>query len=69
MYYYERMRNLREDNDLTQKEVAQILDTTQQVYSEYENVIREFPLFKMIMLAKYYKVSLDYITGLSNDKN
>lgn len=69
MYYYERMRNLREDNDLTQKEVAQILDTTQQVYSEYENGIREIPLFKMIMLAKYYKVSLDYITGLSNDKS
>ena len=69
MYYYERMRNLREDNDLTQKEVAQILDTTQQVYSEYENGIREIPLFKMIMLANYYKVSLDYITGLSNDKS
>lgn len=69
MYYYERMRNLREDNDLTQKEVAQILDTTQQVYSEYENGIREIPLFKMIMLAKYYKVILDYITGLSNDKS
>ncbi|MFT3951288.1 MAG: helix-turn-helix transcriptional regulator [Oscillospiraceae bacterium] len=69
MYFYERIRNLREDHDLTQTDVAKLLHTTQQVYSEYENGVREIPLFKIIILAKYYKVSLDYITGLSNEKN
>lgn len=68
MYYYKRLRDLREDNDLTQRQVAELIQTTQQVYSEYENGIREIPLFKAIILAKHYNVSLDYITELTDEK-
>ncbi len=68
MYYYRRLRDLREDNDLKQREIAAILKTTQQVYSEYEKGIREIPLHKIIILAKYYNVSLDYMTNLIDKK-
>lgn len=68
MYYYKRLRDLREDNDLTQREIAELLKTTQQVYSEYENGIREIPLYKMIILARYYNVSMDYLTDLIDEK-
>lgn len=68
MYYYSRLRDLREDNDLKQREIAALLQTTQQVYSEYEKGIREIPLHKIIILAKYYNVSLDYMTNLINNK-
>ena len=68
MFYYRRLRDLREDHDLTQKQVAELIKTTQQVYSEYEKGIREIPLFKMIILAKYYNVSMDYITDLIDEK-
>ena len=65
--YYERLRDLREDNDLTQAQVAKVLNTTQQVYSRYEMGINEVPLHHLITLSKFYKVSTDYILGL-NDK-
>lgn len=68
MYYYKRLRDVREDNDLKQREIAEILNTTQQVYSEYEKGIREIPLHKIIILAKYYNVSLDYLTDLTDKK-
>lgn len=68
VYYYSRLRDLREDNDLKQREIAALLQTTQQVYSEYEKGIREIPLHKIIILAKYYNVSLDYLTNLTNIK-
>ena len=68
MYYYRRLRDLREDNDLKQREIAALLKTTQQVYSEYEKGIREIPLHKIIILAKYYNVSLDYLTNLIDKK-
>lgn len=68
MYYYKRLRDLREDNDLKQREIAELLGTTQQVYSEYEKGIREIPLHKIITLAKYYNVSLDYMTDLTDKK-
>lgn len=68
MYYYSRLRDLREDNDLKQREIAALLQTTQQVYSEYEKGIREIPLHKIIILAKYYNVSLDYLTNLIDKK-
>ncbi len=68
MYYYSRLRDLREDNDLKQREIAALLQTTQQVYSEYEKGIREIPLHKIIILAKYYNVSLDYMTNLIDIK-
>lgn len=62
--YYERLRDLREDKDLTQKDIAEILKTTQQVYSRYENGTNEIPVHHLITLCKFYKVSSDYILGL-----
>ena len=68
MYHYQRLRDLREDKDLTQKEVAEILNITTQQYSLYETGRREIPFHHAITLAKYYRVSLDYIGGLTNQK-
>lgn len=68
MHYYYRLRDLREDKDLKQENIAKILDITQQQYSLYERGDREIPLNKAITLAKFYKVSLDYIAGLTNKK-
>ena len=62
--YYERLKDLREDHDLKQEDVAKILSTTQQVYSRYEKGINEIPLHHLVTLCKYYKVSADYILGL-----
>ncbi|MBQ5764926.1 MAG: helix-turn-helix transcriptional regulator [Clostridia bacterium] len=62
--YNERLRELREDRDLSQAEVAEILKTTQQVYSRYENGINQIPIHHLITLCKFYKVSADYILGL-----
>lgn len=68
MYLYPRIKDLREDKDLKQEEIAKLLQTTQQYYSEYENGKRELPMHHFITLAKFYKVSLDYIAGLTNKK-
>lgn len=68
MYYYQRIRDLREDNDLPQKEIAAVLDITVQQYSLYERGEREIPFHHAITLAKFYNVSLDYIAGLTNHK-
>ena len=54
--YNERLRELREDRDLSQAEVAEILKTTQQVYSRYENGINQIPIHHLITLCKFYKV-------------
>ncbi len=59
MYLYPRIRDFREDKDLSQKFVAALIGTTQQYYSEYERGIREIPLHSFIILAKFYGVSLD----------
>lgn len=64
--YYEIIRELREDKDLRQSDIAKLLGTTQQVYSRYEKGINEMPLRHIITLCKFYKVSADYILGLSN---
>lgn len=64
-HYYEILRDLREDADLTQKEVAAILNTTQQVYSRYEKGINEMPVRHLITLVRFYGVSADYVLGLS----
>lgn len=64
--YVDIIKELRQDNDLEQKEIARILGTTQQVYSRYEKGINEIPIRHIITLCKYYKVSADYILGLSN---
>ena len=69
--YTERMRDLREDHDKTQQEVAGYLGTTQQVYSRYEKGINEIPVRHIIALCKYYGVSADYLLGLpdQNEKD
>lgn len=68
MYIYPRFRDLREDMDLKQEDVAKILQTTQTQYSRWERGAQEMPLHHAITLAQFYKVSMDYITGLSNNK-
>ena len=68
MYHYQRIRDLREDADLKQKDLAQILDVSIQQYSLYERGDREIPFHYVITLAKYYDVSIDYIAGLTNHK-
>ena len=68
MYHYKRLRDLREDNDKTQKEIAEILQDSQQHYQMYESGKRELPLWIAIKLAEYYKVSIDYIAGITNNK-
>ncbi len=63
MYFYQRIRDIREDSDMTQKQVAQILDITTQQYQLYESGKREMPMHLFIILADHYKVSLDYLAG------
>lgn len=62
--YYEILRELREDRDLSQKQIAALLQTTQQVYSRYEKGINELPIRHLITLCKFYRVSADYVLGL-----
>lgn len=66
---FKRIKDLREDNDLLQKDVAALLGISQQYYSEYENGKRTITIPHLITLAKYYNVSIDYLVGLSNNKN
>lgn len=68
MYLYQRVKDLREDHDLAQKEIAAYLQTTQTQYSRWERGAQEIPLHIMILLADYYHVSLDYIAGRTNNK-
>ncbi len=69
MDYIVRMRNLREDNDMTQQEIATILQTSQTMYARYERGANELPIRHLIRLAKHYDVSTDYMLGLTNEKN
>ena len=64
--YLDRIRELREDSDLTQAAVSKILGTTQQVYSRYENGTNEIPVRHIITLCRFYGISADYILGLSD---
>lgn len=68
MAYYRRIRELREDNDKTQREVAEYLGTPYQYYAVYEKGGSEISFERAIALAKYYNVSLDYIAGLTDVK-
>ena len=68
MYFYQRLKDLREDRDLKQESIAKILQTTQQTYSLWERGDREIPFHHVITLAKFYKCSTDYIAGLTNNK-
>lgn len=65
--YYPRLRDLREDKDLSQEYIAQYLQMKQPQYSRYERGLRDVPTDVLIRLAKFYKTSTDYILGLVND--
>ena len=64
---YKRIRDLREDNDLTQKKLAILLNCSQQVYSNYELGQRDIPTDILIKLSRFYNVSIDYILGISDN--
>ena len=64
--YIKRIRDLREDHDKTQQEIANILGTSQTMYARYERGANEMPIRHVITLCKYYNVSADYLLGLKN---
>lgn len=66
MKYYQRIRDMRKDNDLNQTEVAELLNTIRQQYARWENGEQQMPMDRFIILAKYYNVSLDYLAGLTD---
>lgn len=65
--YFRRLKDLREDHDLKQTDVADFLGIKQTVYSRYERGFQNIPLEHLIKLSEIYKVSTDYILGLTND--
>ena len=65
--YYPRIRDLREDHDLTQQKVADYLNMKQSQYSRYERGVRDIPTDVLIALSKLYKTSTDYILGLTKE--
>ena len=68
MDYRKRMRDLREDNDLTQKQIGALINKSQQGYSHIEDGRAELKIDDLIKLCKFYKVSADYFIGLSDKK-
>ncbi|WP_343286893.1 MULTISPECIES: helix-turn-helix transcriptional regulator [Eubacteriales] len=68
MDYVRIIRDLREDADKTQTEIAQVLGTSQTMYARYERGANELPIRHLISLCRYYRVSADYILGLRSDK-
>lgn len=68
MIYVRRLRDLREDHDLTQQQVADVLGTSQTMYARYERGANELPIRHLIVLCKLYHVSADYVLGLKNTK-
>ena len=66
MDYRRRLRDLREDHDKTQSQIAAILGTSQTMYARYERGANELPIRHLLALADYYKVSTDYILGRTN---
>jgi transcriptional regulator with XRE-family HTH domain len=67
MDYAERMRGIREDADLTQTKIAEILHVCQRTYSDHEIKKSRIPLESMLKLAKFYNVDMNYICGISNE--
>ena len=63
LYFYQRIRDLQEDHDKTQKDIANVLNMQLTVYQRYERGERELPLWAAIKLADYYRVTLDYLVG------
>ena len=66
--YVKRIRDLREDNDKTQQDIADVLGTSQTMYARYERGANEMPIRHLIALCRYYKVSADYILGINDKK-
>ena len=66
--YVKRIRDLREDHDKTQQEIADVLGTSQTMYARYERGTNELPIRHLIVLCKYYGVSADYLLGLTESK-
>ena len=65
--YLEKLRGLREDNDLTQTQVANVLGTSQTMYARYERGANEMPIRHLVALCKFYNVSADYLLGTTPD--
>ena len=68
-YYIKIIRDLREDHDKTQTEIANLLQVGQRTYCDYELGKTRIPVDSLIILAKFYNVSMDYISGISDEKN
>lgn len=68
MQYWERLKIIREQREFKQKEIAEIIGTSQQYYSDYENGKRDIPIRVYIKLADFYKVTLDYLAGRSDNQ-
>ncbi len=66
MYVYQRLRDIREDSDKKQEDIARVLNISRQQYQLYESGKRELPMHHFIVLARYYNVSLDYLAGLTD---
>ncbi len=66
--YFQRLRDLREDLDLNQTQIAELLQIKQTVYSRYERGFQTIPIEHLLILADYYNVSTDYILGRTNNK-
>ena len=66
--YIKKIRDLREDNDKTQSEIAEILGTSQTMYARYERGANELPIHHLVTLCNYYNVSADYILGIKKHK-
>ncbi|HWS44105.1 MAG TPA: helix-turn-helix transcriptional regulator [Pseudoflavonifractor sp.] len=65
---YQHIKDLREDNDLTQQQIAKLLNISQTTYSRYESGALDIPSSSLISLATFYKTSVDYLLGLTNSK-
>ena len=64
--YLKRLRDLREDHDKTQQEIADVLGTSQTMYARYERGANELPIHHLLVLCEYYRVSADYLLGRSD---
>ena len=68
-FYVQRIRDLREDQDKTQAQIAELLHVSQRIYSDYERGIVRIPLELMIQLARYYDVDMNYICGITRNRS
>lgn len=66
MFYYKRLKDLREDKDLTQSDIAKLLNTAREQYNKYELGRQEIPFHHVITLARFYNVTIDYIADIED---